>query len=346
LAEVKTIKSDIEGGSFMNMKMGMLLMLAFLFILSFSGCSNDNYDTHDSLSQIDENSGIWVIRNWHSENEVLPLNFRTVLDRLNQEGNEQLPSVEGLKDIKGSGSAQFGDNGLAEIIKRINYPEITVIDLRQESHGLANGNAISWFTGYNQINWNKQLHEIMTEEKLLLDNLLKEQTAKIYELSKPTDLEEMKTGINPIEMKVNSISTEEELCNRLKVGYMRIPVPDYQRPADRQVDVFIEYAQMYSKKAWFHFHCHQGEGRTTTFLSMLDMMSNSSKVSFDDIIKRQYLIGGSNLFDTSNRSRWHVNQIIKRTEFLDMFYEYCRENAPDFKQKWSEWLKRGCQGDS
>lgn len=40
------------------------------------------------------------------------------------------------------------------------------------------------------------------------------------------------------------------------------------------------------------FHCEAGEGRTTAYMAMYDMMKNPD-VSLKDILYRQHLLGGN-----------------------------------------------------
>ena len=67
-------------------------------------------------------------------------------------------------------------------------------------------------------------------------------------------------------------------------------------------------------------------------MAMYDMMRNYDNVSAEDIIKRQWLIGGMNLLEIDN------NYPEERIQFILKFYEYCRQNGPDYKILWSEWI--------
>jgi protein-tyrosine phosphatase len=48
------------------------------------------------------------------------------------------------------------------------------------------------------------------------------------------------------------------------------------------------------KDTWIHIHCRGGEGRTTTFLAILEMLHFKNH-SLYDILTRQYHVGGKDL---------------------------------------------------
>ncbi|MEQ8224825.1 MAG: hypothetical protein ABRQ37_21075, partial [Candidatus Eremiobacterota bacterium] len=100
----------------------------------------------------------------------------------------------------------------------------------------------------------------------------------------------------------------------------------------KQVDNFITFYKNLSPDTWLYFHCKAGRGRTTTFMTMYDMMRNYDKAGRDDIIKRQWLLGGAKLsekpVDEAEKDRW---------DFIVKFYDYCLQNGPDYKILWSEW---------
>ena len=83
--------------------------------------------------------------------------------------------------------------------------------------------------------------------------------------------------------------------------------------------MFINFVKSLPKESLrLHFHCAAGEGRSTTFLVMYDMMRNSTKVKLQDIFLRQYLLGGINfLNETSND--WRKNYLEERKTFLGSF---------------------------
>src|ERR1700733_9258506 len=71
---------------------------------------------------------------------VLPKHFRTSSDPLTSTVN-----TNGLANLHMAGGAQFSKLALDKILERLASKHVTIIDLREESHGFLNGNAISWY---------------------------------------------------------------------------------------------------------------------------------------------------------------------------------------------------------
>lgn len=115
------------------------------------------------------------------------------------------------------------------------------------------------------------------------------------------------------------------------MNYLRIPVVDNERPTDEMVDNFILFITSLKGENWLHFHCDMCIGRTTTFMSMYDMMKNSNNIEFINILKRQALLGNIN-FETFEEKGI-------RLDFLKNFYQYARNNNDNFKTLWSTLVK-------
>lgn len=142
----------------------------------------------------------------------------------------------------------------------------------------------------------------------------------------------------PVEAKVCSVATEKELVESAGVAYARIVVPDHRRPDDRAVDQFIALFRAVPPTGWLHFHCEGGVGRTTTFMAMTDILRNAKTVSLEDIIERQYLLGGTDLANLRPARTWKQPYIEARLQFLKAFYEYARTNTDDYATTWSTWM--------
>ncbi len=70
--------------------------------------------------------------------------FRKSSDISNVEKNKNI-NLSGLNTLNISGSKQFSEQNLPLIISNIKTSlPITVVDLRQESHGFINGLPVSW----------------------------------------------------------------------------------------------------------------------------------------------------------------------------------------------------------
>lgn len=260
-------------------------------------------------------------------------NFRKMSDEFTA-SNETSPSRDGLRQLKASGSAQFSARGLKLLKEALKGEKVVVVDLRQESHGFLNGIPVSWRVERNLANVRKSHEEILQDEKRRLNGALKSGNVKAASrLSK--DKKEIEKSLD---IAVTDACTESELCAREQIGYKRFFVTDLHRPSDADVDSFIRFTRMIPAGTWLHFHCKAGRGRTTTFLSMYDMMRNSGKVSRPDIIKRQYLMGGPDLFAPEPLDSFEYPSCCERAAFIWRFYDYCRSNRDNFTTPWSKWL--------
>jgi hypothetical protein len=291
-----------------------------------------------------ESSSILIL-NMPNES-VLPRNFRSTHDAFIP-NEDPVPNRAGLDQLNISGSAQFSEESLETILKSLDYPSpLFIVDLRQESHGFLNGDAVSWFAPRDWGNKDKSLQQIEKEEKGLLQAILKDGKVNIHQILKKNDAENRLPDTKASSLVVKRALTERELLAESGIGYFRIPVTDHVAPTQENVDVFISFVQCLPNERWLHFHCAAGQGRTTTFMTMYDMMFNAKKISFDDIIKRQCLIGGLDLVKITNKNPWKHNLKKERIQFLKDFYEYCRTNQDGYKQKWSDYLTSKSKGST
>ncbi len=261
-------------------------------------------------------------------NDVLPKNFRTTKDEINSEKAGNI-NLAGMSDLNISGSGALSEKGLAMIKEKIGDRPIIDIDLRQEDHGFVNGMGISWFGKNDQANKGISREQIIDDEKNKLNEISKNKHVSFDQLPKGKSVNTIKEINNPEKVQI-----EEELAKSLGLSYMRLTVTDHEKPLDDQVDLFVESVRNLPKDTWLHFHCRGGAGRTTTFMSMYDMMHNAKNVSFEDIMKRQTLIGGSDLLKGEDQ-----DESQDRSDFMNKFYNYCKENQDGFKTSWSQWLK-------
>lgn len=277
-----------------------------------------------------ETSEIYLLLNMKDE-AVLPNSFRTMQDAF-KKTDISLPSREGLDALKLSGSAQFSEKGLEAILNHLQAPpNFYILDLRQESHGFMNGMAMSWFADKNWINVGKNLKTIEEEELNLLQRNLRQQVHSIDERHKHHP-----QAHSAASFKVYQVANEQQLAHSYQLNYFRIPVTDHVKPTDENVDLFISFVKQLPKDHWLHIHCAAGRGRTTTFMSMYDMMHNAQKVSFEDILHRQALLSGFDL--KASRKNWKRSFAETRLQFLQDFYNYSRHNQDGFATSWSMYL--------
>jgi Inositol hexakisphosphate len=241
-------------------------------------------------------------------------------------------ALENLSALNISGSCQYSEVQLENVVKRIGADKFTVylVDLRQESHVFINGTPVSWYAVNDWANVGRSLEWIEDDENLHLIRLVAARSVIVSTLVK--EKEGQFSTKDPVTVDVQDVTTEMGLAHQLGVDYFRIPVSDHCRPTDGMVDRFVTFVRGLEANAWLHFHCHGGDGRTTTFMTLYDMIRNARNLPFQDIAARQSVIGEYDLFKGSSET------YKLRTEFITAFYAYVREGGYE-STSWTEWVK-------
>ena len=238
---------------------------------------------------------------------TLPHLFRKSSNSVPKIDSNQNLNLYGLSTLNISGSAQFSENGLSLIKNSVGttYP-ITVIDLRQESHGFVNGTAISFKNINNDANKGLTRTEVLAKESKDLSSI---------KIAEPLTFSNKNITVYP---KV--IQNELALTRNKGISYVRIPVTDGGLPSEDMVNYFVNFVKTQKNNTWLHFHCKAGIGRTTTFMIMYDIMKNCSTVPLNDIIIRQILLSKMN--ESDSKDFYSGN----RFNFLSNFYTKCKNN--------------------
>ncbi len=265
----------------------------------------------------------------------LPQKFRAVTDTVPANIN-----TTGLADLHIAGGAQFSKASLTAILSHLHTRKMLVIDLRQESHGMLNSNAISWYGKHNAENADKNVAQIEEEQATLLKKLGEEQVATVDSILKKSANGEIKK-VKPVEYLVHQTSSEQELVTGMKLKYKRIFVQDYHAPTEKEVDHFIEIVKHAPGNQWIYLHCRAGVGRTTMFMIMFDMLHNAKQVSFEDILARQIALNGKDIFKLPEKKHYKYAAAVERAEFIKKFYEYAKGNKDNYHTSWSQWLGKG-----
>lgn len=290
----------------------------------------------------------------------LPKNFRTMTDEWKKPGKGNPPSRVGLSELNASGSAQYSEGQLQAMLstKSVTLP-MTIVDLRQESHGFfeigepINGEstiAVGWFAERDWMSIGKGLVSVEADEYSRLSAAMLNPNLTVDEITS-VDSEGGICTVDPHQVDVVGWSTERMIATEAGCGYIRIPTTDHVRPRDEEVDRFVAFDSSLGPGMWLHFHCRGGDGRTTTFLAMHDMMHNAPQVSVNDILQRQWWLGGQDLYTTpENTTSYQYPFSMERDRFIRDFYDYvCDAKRGGFKFTWSAWvahkvLKEGSGG--
>ncbi|MDS0524482.1 phytase [Clostridium sp. SHJSY1] len=272
-----------------------------------------------AYSMYQDNNNIHLVLDSQLYKEM-PQNFRKSSNLSNLQKIKTL-NLRGIDKLNISGSNQFSEQNLPLLIKNIDttFP-ITIIDTRQESHGFINGLPVSFANATNSSNANLSKEEVLLDEAKRLTEIKLNTPVSFYNHPNIT--------ITP-----TKVMNENQLTGSLSLSYIRIPVTDGKTPSNDMVDYFINVVKSAPKDMWFHFHCKEGIGRTTTFMIMYDMMKNSKEATADEIIERQIALAN---FDKKKDIAFYSDERIK---LLKCFHKYCTEQDNAFNIKWSDWKK-------
>lgn len=244
------------------------------------------------------------------------------------------PSRLGLDGLFASGSEQPSLAELAGGIRGLGA-SVTVVDLRQESHAFLDVHPVSWYAEKNWGNAGKSLAEITADEDARIAALAllpSAQVARVYAKNPEGGLSDVRVE----EVAYALVQNEERATRSLGLGCLRLPVRDHTRPLDADVDRFLFFLRALAPGTWLHFHCHAGDGRTTTFLLLCDMLRNAGVLGLEELAARQHLLGGVDLLHTPHPG-WRGVLYDERAAFIGRFFDYARTR--DFKTvSWSEHL--------
>ena len=265
-----------------------------------------------------------------------PRNFRIASDDWHVEPEDEPPTREGLDNLRISGSAQCTAAGFAALYAKLSIAApgapIYDVDLRQESHGFADGLPVSWHKKNNLANEGKTPEEVALDEEERLADLAGVTTTFV-----PKGKSD-KGRVEAVTFAPQNVQTEKEVVEAAGFRYVRFYVTDRTQPDAETIEAFLDFVEALPKDAWLHFHCRAGRGRTTTFMAMSDMINNTD-ITAEAVIESQHLIGGADLTAMKDEE-WKNERIVQRLETLKLFSEYVRaRHAGETALRWGEWIE-------
>jgi len=244
-----------------------------------------------------------------------------------------------LSDLHASGSGEFTADNLKLLLTRT-HGTVTIFDLRQETHIFVNGLPVSWFATRDWANVGRSQTEIEEAEAVWVQSLGPGSEIAVRP-GHPVKKGNAESAV-PRQVIVKEASIERDLVSSAGAGYVRLAVTDHTRPLDEAVDRFIVAVRSLPENALAHFHCEAGLGRTTTFMVLYDMLRNATRVSLEDIVQRQKLLGhGYDVLRPLEHDNWKAPCAEDRAAFVRAFYNYACANPNGWPQLWSEWLRSG-----
>ena len=266
---------------------------------------------------------------------VMPDNFRTAKSEYKKSETGVYPTRQGLDELHMSGSSYFSKNEFKELLTKIPKENLIILDLRNESHGYINDDGVSWYSRYKTYNKGLDAKTVDQRETALLNDAKRSGTVNIATQAKDKSIASLTA------VRVDSVMTEQQFVESMGVKYYRIPIMDYSAPTRANIDQFIAFYKALPKDAWIHVHCEAGIGRTTIMLQMIDMIHNASKLSYDDIMSREVLLGGQDvrLSAQTTSDPYKKTNYPKRAEFTKRFYDYAKAH-PNLDITYSQWSEQ------
>jgi hypothetical protein len=251
--------------------------------------------------------------------------FRTVSDPFKVRDDGPIPTRKGLDTLNISGSRRPTQTGLARNLQNVKMP-IYNFDLQVDAHYFIKGSPEQWY-GY------KRVSEVGIDGEIVrLRHYIRRiiHTGKLYH-------------------DASDAQTEQQMSEDLGYHYVGISQIRHRLPTAEQIDLFMDTIHNIPQPAWIHFHCNAGRSRTTIAMILFDIMKNGKEVSVEDIVRRHYLLGSEDLFDTEvwHRSTYTRKMLTIRKEFILAFYRYVNDSEGYGVSSWTDWsTKHGVYADS
>ena len=136
------------------------------------------------------------------------------------------------------------------------------------------------------------------------------------------------------------LRSEAQVMQELDIPYTSIFPLDFTSKWDYMDELIAVFEQVNPKDTHILFHCTRGQGRTTTLMVLYDTFQNHKLASLNEIIDRQYCMGGEDLSDTTHRPKgtWKHEALVNRKSLVQAFYDYMSDPNGYGQVNWKQWL--------
>jgi protein tyrosine/serine phosphatase len=231
-----------------------------------------------------------------------------------------------FRDLKSLGinaiaSSQFSESQLQEVRKKYPDEQITIVDLRAESHGFINGKPVTWHTVFEKGNQDKTLSEISSDESDRLNLAAKDQQIIVNKILKEDRANGWYKEISPTIVDVNQAISEKDLAEKNGFKYQRFPIRDLDVPNETEFTRMVNFIKTLPQDQKLYVHCAAGKGRTGTFLVLLDIIKNGKTTELKEIFERQNKLGAARLDKISTEESWSKEIARNRLKIIENFYK-------------------------
>lgn len=279
----------------------------------------------------------------HLNTNTLPIRLRSPKFLTGNTCKEVL--LTGFCDLRISGSGQFTQDQFLAFVQLLTTKglakpkDILVIDLREESHGFINGDAITVYYGPLSFKRHQPASILLHDEAVKLNFIRQMPYIFVYKIIKGED--GMPLNKVPFLYQVKRVASEQEIVQEMGARYVRLPVTDHFPPNNKTVDAFVDLVKTLPPETWLHVKCRGGKGRTTTFMVMYDMLKNPT-LPRKKFFKRQVFIQGMDLSQIASvpKKEWKKGLGLKRFLFLNRFHKYLQAEDGYKVCSWSTWVRK------
>lgn len=243
----------------------------------------------------------------------------------------------GLSDLKLAGCERISSVQQVNIIREaLGNGPLTVLDLREEPHAVINDLPVTFRGPMDWAHPGLGKAEQGAREQALFKDLEQKDAVTLVDAAY---VKGTKADPQTTELKGLRIQTEEQIVTSADATYRRVAVTDHNRPSPEATDQLVDVMRhcLQANEA-IVVHCLGGRGRTTTAMTMMDMLKNAQHYSAQTIIERMAKLSYDYNMTDVDRGAGPKRPLLKdRLEFLHAFHDYAANNPGGLPLNWRQW---------